>query len=147
MPFVNLKPAECVFSEDKKHKLARASTGVLVEFEGFEAFREAIWALIEEAHSDRWHIGGWLWDGPRSLSATPQNAKAVVERLNGVPRTRADWAKAAPVLKHAQAHHRPTAEALPAGRADQPEAPGGDASRSMTRSSRARSLVSLRRSR
>lgn len=99
MPFVNVKLVEGVFSEAEKHRLAKALTDVLVEFEGSEAFREVVWVLIEELHPDGWHIGGRPWEGPRSLTATLQKSKAIVETLDGVPQTRAEWAKAVPVLK------------------------------------------------
>src|SRR6476661_9809188 len=101
MPFVNVKLVEGVCTEKQKHDMAARLTDVMVEFEGSEAFREVVWVLIEELHPDGWHIGGRTWEGPRSLITTLQKSKAIVETLDGVPQTRAEWAKAAPVLKGA----------------------------------------------
>lgn len=98
MPFVNVKLVEGVFSEEEKHKLAKSLTDVMVQFEGSEAFREVVWVLIEELHADGWHIGGRPWEGPRSLMPSLQKSKAIVDMVDGSPRTRAEWAKAAPVM-------------------------------------------------
>ncbi len=35
--------------------MAKALTDVMVRFEGSEAFREVVWVLIEELHTDGWH--------------------------------------------------------------------------------------------
>jgi 4-oxalocrotonate tautomerase len=97
MPFVNVKLVEGVFSPEEKHALAEAITDVLVKFEGSEAFRETVWVLIEELHTDGWHIGGRPWAGPQSLEETLTRQKMIVESINGHPKTRKDWAAAAPV--------------------------------------------------
>ncbi len=67
MPFVNVKLVEGVFNESEKHAMAAALTDVMVKFEGSEAFREVVWVLIEELHTDGWHIGGKPFRGPASL--------------------------------------------------------------------------------
>ena len=97
MPFVNVKLVEGVFSSEEKHALAAAITDVLVKFEGSEAFRETVWVLIEELHTDGWHIGGRPWAGPQSLEETLTRQKMIIENVKGHPQTRKDWAKAAPV--------------------------------------------------
>lgn len=97
MPFVNVKLVEGVFSTEEKHALAAALTDVMVKFEGSEAFRETVWVLIEELHPDGWHIGGRKWEGPQSLEETLNRQKEIIERVNGHPKTRTEWAIAAPV--------------------------------------------------
>jgi len=97
MPFVNVKLVDGVFSTEEKHALAAALTDVMVKFEGSEAFREVVWVLIEELHTDGWHIGGLPFEGPRSLEGTLNRSKEIVETLNGHPTTRPGWAKAVPV--------------------------------------------------
>ncbi|MBM9504074.1 tautomerase family protein [Actinacidiphila acididurans] len=97
MPFVNVKLVEGVFSEEEKHAMAAALTDVMVQFEGSEAFREVVWVLIEELHTDGWHIGGRPFRGPRSLGEVLTNSKVVIETVDGKPTTRAEWAEAAPV--------------------------------------------------
>ena len=97
MPFVNVKLVEGVFSTDEKHALAKALTEVMVKFEGSEAFREVVWVLIEELHTDGWHIGGRPFAGPKSLMETLGRSKAIFETLDGQPTTRAEFAAAAPV--------------------------------------------------
>jgi 4-oxalocrotonate tautomerase family enzyme len=57
MPFVNVKLVDGVFTPEEKHAMAKAITDVMVKFEGSEAFREVVWVLIEELHTDGWHIG------------------------------------------------------------------------------------------
>ncbi|MGD0933332.1 MAG: 4-oxalocrotonate tautomerase family protein, partial [Streptosporangiaceae bacterium] len=64
MPLVTVKVIEGVFSEKQKHDLAAKITDVIVAFEGSEAFREAVWVLIEELGRDSWHIGGQPFFGP-----------------------------------------------------------------------------------
>ncbi|MFP3546969.1 tautomerase family protein [Rhizobium sp. SIMBA_035] len=61
MPFVNIKLVDGVFTSHQKHALAKAITGVMVKFEGSEAFRSVAWVLIEELHTDAWHIGANLF--------------------------------------------------------------------------------------
>ncbi len=100
MPFVNVKLVEGVFSPEEKHALAAAITDVLVKFEGSEAFRETVWVLIEELHTDGWHIGGRPWSGPQSLEETLTRQKTIIESVKGHPKTRKDWATAAPVKEH-----------------------------------------------
>jgi 4-oxalocrotonate tautomerase len=58
MPFVNVKLVEGVFTTEQKHAMAKDLTDVMVKHEGSEAFREVVWVLIEELHTDGWHIGG-----------------------------------------------------------------------------------------
>lgn len=97
MPFVNIKLVDGVFTPEQKHEMAAAITDVMVKFEGSEAFREVVWVLIEELHTDGWHIGGRPFEGPKSLMTTLSKSKAIVETINGHPTTRDEFAKAAPV--------------------------------------------------
>jgi|GEM_PF-535817 4-oxalocrotonate tautomerase len=97
MPFVNVKLVEGVFSSEEKHAMAKALTDVMVKFEGSEAFREVVWVLIEELHTDGWHIGGRPFAGPRSLAETLSRSKEIFEAIDGKPTTRQEWAAAAPV--------------------------------------------------
>lgn len=97
MPFVNIKLVDGVFTSEEKHALAAAITDVMVKFEGSEAFREVVWVLIEELHTDGWHIGGRPFAGPRSLMETLGRSKAIVETIDGHPTSQAEFAIAAPV--------------------------------------------------
>lgn len=97
MPFVNVKLMDGVFSSEEKHAMAAALTDVMVKFEGSEAFREVVWVLIEELHTDGWHIGGRPFMGPKSLMDTLGRSSAVFESIDGHPVTHADLAAAAPV--------------------------------------------------
>ena len=97
MPFVNIKLVDGVFTPEEKHALAAAITDVMVKFEGSEAFREVVWVLIEELHTDGWHIGGRPFEGPKSLMQTLGNAKTAYEMIDGKPMTRAEFAQKAPV--------------------------------------------------
>jgi len=97
MPFVNIKLVEGVFTTEQKHQMAAAISDVMVKFEGSEAFREVVWVLIEELHKDGWHIGGRPFAGPTSLMETLRNSKGIVESVQGSPKTRDEWAAAAPV--------------------------------------------------
>jgi 4-oxalocrotonate tautomerase len=99
MPFVNVKLIDGVFSPEQKHELAKALTDVMVRFEGSEAFREVVWVLIEELHTDGWHIGGRPFAGPKSLMEMLGRTKAIYETIGGYPTTRAEFAKAAPVVE------------------------------------------------
>ena len=99
MPFVNVKLVEGVFSTEEKHAMAKALTDVMVKFEGSEAFREVVWVLIEELHTDGWHIGGRPFAGPKSLMQTLGNSNAIYETIDGNPATRDEWAAAVPVRK------------------------------------------------
>jgi 4-oxalocrotonate tautomerase len=99
MPFVNVKLIDGVFSPEQKHELAKALTDVMVRFEGSEAFREVVWVLIEELHTDGWHIGGRPFAGPKSLMDTLARSKAVYETIDGQPTTRAEFARVAPVAE------------------------------------------------
>ncbi len=85
MPFVNIKLVDGVFTSTQKHALAKAITDVMVKFEGSEAFRSVTWVLIEELHTDGWHIGGEPLSGPPSLMATLGRSKAVYEMIDGNP--------------------------------------------------------------
>ncbi len=96
MPFVNVKLVDGVFSTEEKHEMAKALTDVMVRFEGSEAFREVVWVLIEELHTDGWHIGGRPFAGPKSLMETLGRSKAIYETINGHPTTRAEFAEQAP---------------------------------------------------
>ena len=78
MPFVNVKLVEGVFTPEEKHAMAKALTDVMVKFEGSEAFREVVWVLIEELHTDGWHIGGRPFEGPKSLMTTLSKSKDIV---------------------------------------------------------------------
>jgi len=103
VPFENIKLVEGVFTTDQKHAMASAISDVMVRFEGSEAFREVVWVLIEELHKDGWHIGGRPFAGPTSLMETLRNSKAVVESIAGNPRTRDEFAAAAPVIENRKA--------------------------------------------
>ena len=96
MPFVNIKLVDGVFSPEEKHQMARAITDVMVRFEGSEAFREVVWVLIEELHTDGWHIGGRPFEGPKSLMDHLSRSKRSFEMIDGHPSTRAEFAKQAP---------------------------------------------------
>lgn len=98
MPFVNIKLVDGVFTPGEKHAMAAAITDVMVRFEGSEAFREVVWVLIEELHTDGWHIGGRPFEGPRSLMDMLGRTKAVYESIGGRPTTRDELAAAAPVI-------------------------------------------------
>jgi 4-oxalocrotonate tautomerase len=98
LPFVNVKLVDGVFTSTQKHELAKALTDVMVKFEGSEAFREVVWVLIEELHSDGWHIGGRPFEGPRSLMNGLKKAKEAFESINGNPVTRDEFAIAAPPI-------------------------------------------------
>jgi 4-oxalocrotonate tautomerase len=97
MPFVNVKLVDGVFGPEEKHAMAKALTDVMVRFEGSEAFREVVWVLIEELHTDGWHIGGRPFEGPKSLMETLGKSKTIYEMIDGKPATRAELAAAAPV--------------------------------------------------
>jgi len=97
MPFVNVKLVDGVFTPEEKHAMAEALTDVTVKFEGSEAFREVVWVLIEELHTDGWHIGGRPFEGPNSLMNTLGKSKAIYETIDGHPTTRQELASAAPV--------------------------------------------------
>jgi 4-oxalocrotonate tautomerase len=98
LPFVNVKLVDGVFTSTQKHELAKALTDVMVKFEGSEAFREVVWVLIEELHTDGWHIGGRPFEGPRSLMSGLKKAKEAFESINGTPTTRDEFALASPPL-------------------------------------------------
>src|SRR5262249_44102954 len=97
MPFVNVKLVEGVFTTEEKHELGKALTEVMVKFEGSEAFREVVWVLIEELHTDGWHIGGRPFAGPKSLMETLGKSKSIYAMIDGHPTTRAEFAAAVPV--------------------------------------------------
>jgi 4-oxalocrotonate tautomerase len=98
LPFVNVKLVDGVFTSTQKHELAKALTDVMVKFEGSEAFREVVWVLIEELHTDGWHIGGRPFEGPRSLMNSLKKTKEAFESINGTPVTRDEFALAAPPI-------------------------------------------------
>ena len=97
MPFGNVKLVDGVFTPEEKHALAAALTDVMVKFEGSEAFREVVWVLIEELHTDGWHIGGRPFEGPRSLMETLGKSKELFMSIDGQPTSRAEFARLAPV--------------------------------------------------
>jgi 4-oxalocrotonate tautomerase len=100
MPLVRVTLVEGVFSTEQKHAMAKKLSDVMVEFEGSEAFREVVWVLIEELHTDGWHIGGEPFAGPKTLKSALGRAKAAYEDLgDGNPQTRKELAAAAPVRK------------------------------------------------
>ena len=96
MPFVNIKLVDGVFTPEQKHDMARQITDVMVKCEGSEAFREVVWVLIEELHTDGWHIGGRPFEGPRSLMEALGRSKATYETIDGRPATRAEFAAQLP---------------------------------------------------
>ena len=98
MPFVNIKLMDGVFSSEQKHAMAAAITDVMVKFEGSEAFRESVWVLLEELHTDGWHIGGLPFMGPKSIMDTLGRSKKLYESIDGHPVTRAELLEAAPVI-------------------------------------------------
>jgi 4-oxalocrotonate tautomerase len=97
MPFVNVKLVDGVFTPEEKHALAAALTDVMVKFEGSEAFREVVWVLIEELHTDGWHIGGRPFEGPASLISTLGRSRDIYLSIDGKPATRAEFARQVPV--------------------------------------------------
>ncbi|VVN43648.1 tautomerase family protein [Pseudomonas fluorescens] len=99
MPFVNVKLVDGVFTSEEKHAMAKDLTDVMVKYEGSEAFREVVWVLIEELHTDGWHIGGRPFAGPRSLMESLGNSKKVFEMIDGNPSSRDEFAAALPVKK------------------------------------------------
>jgi len=96
MPFVNVKLVEGVFTEAQKHAMAAELTDVMVKHEGSEAFREAVWVLIEELHPDGWHIGGRPFEGPKSLMGTLGKSAEIYNSIDGTPTSRAEFAEVAP---------------------------------------------------
>ncbi len=99
MPYVRVTLVDGVFSTEQKHALAAKLTDVMVEFEGSEAFREVVWVLIEELHTDGWHIGGEPFAGPRSLKAALGRSKDAYKLISGNPTTRQEFAAAVPIGK------------------------------------------------
>jgi len=59
---------------------------------------EVVWVLIEELHTDGWHIGGRPFEGPRSLMTVLEHSKAMAEAITGRPASREEFARAVPVL-------------------------------------------------
>jgi 4-oxalocrotonate tautomerase len=104
MPLVRVTLVDDVFTSEEKHELAKALTDVMVKFEGSEAFREVVWVLIEELHTDGWHIGGRPFEGPRSLMTVLEHSKALAESIEGRPASRAEFARAVPVLPPPAGH-------------------------------------------
>ena len=96
MPFVNVKLVDGVFTSQEKHALAAALTDVMVKFEGSEAFREVVWVLIEELHTDGWHIGGRPFEGPASLLDHLSRSRDAFLAINGRPTSRAEFAQQLP---------------------------------------------------
>jgi 4-oxalocrotonate tautomerase len=98
MPFVNVKLVDGVFTPEEKHAMAAALTDVMVKFEGSEAFREVVWVLIEELHTDGWHMGGLPFAGPKTLKDHLGRAAASFEMIDGNPLTRAEFAAQLPPI-------------------------------------------------
>jgi 4-oxalocrotonate tautomerase len=98
MPLIRVTLVDDVFSSEEKHAMAKALTDVMVRFEGSEAFREVVWVLIEELHTDGWHIGGRPFQGPKSLMEVLERSKSVVETIDGRPASRAEFARVAPPI-------------------------------------------------
>jgi 4-oxalocrotonate tautomerase len=96
MPFVNIKLVDGVFTPEQKHDMARQITDVMVRCEGSEAFREVVWVLIEELHTDGWHIGGRPFEGPKSLMETLGRSTRLFETIDGHPTTRTEFASKLP---------------------------------------------------
>ena len=96
MPFVNVKLVDGVFTSEEKHAMAKELTDVMVKYEGSEAFREVVWVLIEELHTDGWHIGGRPFSGPKSLMESLGNSKKVFEMIDGAPASREEFAAIMP---------------------------------------------------
>ena len=96
MPFVTIKLIDGVFTADQKHEMAAAITDVMVKFEGSEAFREVVWVLIEELHTDGWHIGGKPFAGPKTLMDTLERSKNMYEMIDGRPTSHAQFMAQAP---------------------------------------------------
>lgn len=99
MPLVRVTLVEGVFTTEEKHALASALTDVMVKFEGSEAFREVVWVLIDELHTDGWHMGGRPFAGPKSLEETLRRSASVIQTLDGHPVSRPEWAAAVPVIE------------------------------------------------
>src|SRR5260370_38099827 len=88
MPLVTVTLAEGAFTERQKHDLAARLTDMMVAFEGSEAFREVVWALIEEVQRVGWHIGGQPFFGPPTLMSALGRSKAAYDAIDGTPTTR-----------------------------------------------------------
>ena len=99
MPFVNIKLVDGVFSPEQKHAMAKDITDVMVKHEGSEVFREVVWVLIEELHTDGWHIGGRPFEGPVSLMGHLGRTNAAFEMIDGHPKTRQEFAEQAPPVE------------------------------------------------
>jgi len=97
MPLINVVLEEGVFSTEQKHAMATKLTDVLVEFEGSEAFREAVWVLIEERRKGSWHIGGEPLAGPHSLMTALDQSRETYEAVKGNATTREELPAEAPV--------------------------------------------------
>jgi 4-oxalocrotonate tautomerase len=97
MPLINVVLEEGVFSTEQKHAMATKLTDVMVEFEGSEAFREAVWVLIEERRRDAWNMGGHPFAGPPPLMATLGRSKEAYEAVKENPTTRAELVAEGPV--------------------------------------------------
>lgn len=96
MPLIRVSLVDNVFSPEEKHALAKELTDVMVRFEGSEAFREVVWVMIEELHTDGWHMGGRPFEGPKSLMGVLGRSKEIYEGIGGHPTSRTEFASAAP---------------------------------------------------
>jgi 4-oxalocrotonate tautomerase len=98
MPLVRVTLVDGVFSEEEKHAMAAELTDVMLKYEGSEAFREVVWVLLEELHTDGWHMGGLPFRGPATIVDHLERSKAAFDSIEGHPVTRPELAKAAPVV-------------------------------------------------
>jgi len=98
MPLVRVTLVDGVFSEEEKHAMAADLTDVMVKYEGSEAFREVVWVLLEELHTDGWHMGGLPFRGPSTIVDHLERSKTAFDGIVGHPVTRPELAKAAPVV-------------------------------------------------
>jgi hypothetical protein len=57
-----------------------------------------VWVMIEELHTDGWHMGGLPFRGPASLMEQLGRAKATYESIGDNPTTRSEFTAVAPPL-------------------------------------------------
>lgn len=60
--------------------MAKTLTDVMVKLENSEAFRETVWVLIEELHTDGWQIAGRPFAGPESREQAEFVKQAMIGR-------------------------------------------------------------------
>ncbi|MBF4571892.1 tautomerase family protein [Herbiconiux sp. VKM Ac-1786] len=98
MPLVRVTLVDGVFTEQQKHAMAADLTDVMLKYEGSEAFREVVWVLLEELHTDGWHMGGLPFRGPATIVDHLERSKNAYEAIDGHPVTRDELAAAAPLI-------------------------------------------------